>query len=345
MTDTALADRESMILSCVVESYVKTAVPVGSRNLAKAFGLGISPATIRNVMNDLEELGYLCQPHVSAGRIPTDKGYRFFVDSLMSLQMPRKRDRDKILENLDEKFSEINEILGAASRVLGKISSQLGVVLEPRFNQGVFQKMELVSVSGSRVLAVISIQSGLVRTITMEIASDVSDEQLSDASRLINERLCGLSLREVKEQIDSRLADVTVESNSLIRLVLESSEKLFNFDCAESVYLGGASNFVSKPEFSAPADVARMLDLLDSRESFVHQFDRELPAEVSVSIGQENAESVFRGCSVVTSPYRVGNVTGMLGVVGPTRMQYGRIIPLVGFMGDALTRRIGFIWS
>ncbi len=198
MTATALTERENLILNCVVESYVTNAIPVGSRTLAKKYDLGISPATIRNVMNDLEDLGYLSQPHVSAGRIPTDKGYRFYVDSLMLLKSLARRDRNLIEKGLLKVSVDVTDILASASQVLGKISTQLGVVLEPRFYQGVFEKMELVSVSGNRILAVISIKSGLVKTIMMEIKSEVSSEQLHEAYQIINQLLSGLSLWEVK---------------------------------------------------------------------------------------------------------------------------------------------------
>lgn len=347
LVDAVLTDRQSTILYHIVETYVKTAKPVGSRNLAKKYSLGISAATIRNVMNDLEEMGLLCQPHVSAGRIPTDKGYRFYVNGLMSLQVLGNMERRMILENLHLHSSvDVNEILQAASRVLGRISSQLGVVLEPRFYQGVFQKMELVSVSENRVLAVLSIKSGLVKTIMMEIESGVSDDQLHETAWLINERLSGLSLLEVKETIDQRLNDVTVPQNRLLRLILDSSDRLFSFD-QDGLHMDGAQNIVANPEFSEVAEVARILSLIESKESFVSKFDSVPPENerISVRIGAENQEDLFRGCSVVTARYTIGNVQGALGVVGPTRMQYSRIIPLVDYVGEILTRTFHEKWS
>ncbi len=338
MTATALTERESLILNCLVESYVANATPVGSRHLAKKYDLGISPATIRNVMNDLEDLGYLSQPHVSAGRIPTDNGYRFYVDSLMMIRSLAKRDRNLIEKNLLKVSVDVTDILASASQVLGKISTQLGVVLEPRFYQGVFEKMELVSVSGNRVLAVISIKSGLVKTIMMEIESEFSGEQLHEASQIIKERLSGLSLKEVKETIDERLAGVSARNDRLIRLIVESSNKLFNFENQKELHLGGTHNIVANPEFLDQEYASKILQLLESKQSILHLLSDKQAAKVSISIGDENQENGFPGFSVITTRYYIGNVTGTLGVVGPTRMQYDKIVPLVDFMGKVLTR-------
>jgi len=338
MTAIALTERESLILNSLVESYVTNAAPVGSRTLSKKHDLGISPATIRNVMNDLEDLGYLSQPHVSAGRIPTDKGYRFYVDSLMRIKTLAKRDRNLIEKNLLKISVDVTDILASASQVLGKISTQLGVVLEPRFYQGVFEKMELVSVSGNRILAVISIKSGLVKTIMMEIESEVSGEQLHEASQIINERLSGLSLKEVKETIDKRLAGVATRNDRLIRLIVESSNKLFNFENQKELHLGGTHNIVTNPEFLDQKYASRILQLLESKQSILHLLSDKQTEEVSISIGDENQEDGFTGFGVITTRYYVGNVSGTLGVVGPTRMQYAEIVPLVDFMGKILTQ-------
>lgn len=341
MRDRVLTDRENKILSCVVESYVQTATPVGSRNLASKYGLNVSPATIRNVMNDLEELGFLCQPHVSAGRIPTDKGYRFYVNGLMSLRKPNKREKQLIFDDLQKFATDLNDILAAASRVLGRISTQLGVVLEPRFYQGVFRKMELVSVSEKRIMAVISIESGLVKTIMMEMESDVSRDMLEQTSWIINERLSGLSLSEVKETIDKRLSDVALGDPGLLNLILASSARLFDFATYDGLHFSGAQNIMIHPEFSERAEFSRVLGLMESKETILHKFtqaDCAADQKVYVRIGRENAEDLFHNWSVVSTRYHIGNVTGSLGVVGPTRMHYARIIPLVDYVGGVLTQ-------
>lgn len=335
-----LTERERLILNSIVESYIQTANPVGSRYLAKKYKLNISSATIRNVMMDLEDMGYLIQPHTSAGRIPTDKGYRFYVDSLMSVRSLAFSERRIILDNLRRVSVDVDEILHTSSQVLGKISSQLGVVLAPRFYQGIFQKMELVSISENKILVVISIRSGLVKTIMMEIKSGVSRDQLNETSRIINERLSGLSLKEIKETIDKRMSGISYSEEGLIRFVVESSNKLFNFEENKDLHLCGTQNIMANPEFSDQEHIAKMLELIESKQIILHLFDKNEEDKISISIGEENKEDLFKNCSIITTSYHIGNITGSLGVVGPTRMQYAKIVSLVDYMGKALTQML-----
>jgi heat-inducible transcriptional repressor len=338
MTRHGLKARELRILECVVEAYVMTAVPVGSRYLVKKYNLGISPATVRNVMNDLEEMGYLTQPHVSAGRIPSDKGYRYYVDSLMPVRALSVNERSLIEEALNSVSDDVDEVLEVSSRVLSEISSQLGVVLEPQFYRGIFNKMELVSLSEQRLLVVLSIRSGLVKTITMEVKSAVSREQLDETSRIINERLHGLSLLEVKCSIDERLSGVEGHNEALVRCIVESSDRLFSFIREKDLHLSGTSNIISEPEFANRSYAERVLELIGSREGIIQYFSSSENEGISVGIGCENATHLLDGCSLISTQYFVGEVSGRLGVLGPTRMPYRRIIPIVSYMGDVLTR-------
>jgi heat-inducible transcriptional repressor len=334
-----LTERDKLILSCIVESYVKNAKPVGSRYLAKKYNLDISPATIRNVMTDLEEMGYLSQPHTSAGRIPTDKGYRFYVNTLMSIESLGLNEKRIILENLRKVSADVDEILHTSSQVLGKISSQLGIVLAPRFYQGIFQKMELVPISENKILVVISIKAGLVKTIMMEIESGISEYQLDETAWIINERLSGLSLKEIKDTIDKRMAGVTFGDVNLIRLIIESSNKLFQFNQYRDLHLGGAQNIMTIPEFSDQEHLSKLLELIESRQIILHLFDKDEEFDkISISIGEENKEELFSNCSVIATSYHIGNISGTLGVVGPTRMHYAKIVSLVDYMGKALTQ-------
>jgi heat-inducible transcriptional repressor len=341
MSEPALTAREKLILNCVVESYVQRAKPVGSRYLVKKYDLDISPATVRNVMTDLEEMGYVQQPHTSAGRIPTDKGYRFYVDSLKFVQSLARNERRIILDNLRKVSIDVDEILHTSSQVLGRISSQLGVVLAPRFYQGIFQKMELVPISEKKILVVISINSGLVKTIMMEIESEVSREQLNETSWIINERLAGLSLKEIKETIDRRMYDVSGGEERIINLIVESSNRLFNFEQYSDLHLGGARNIMANPEFSDHEHLSKILELIESKQIILHLFDeKDEEDKISISIGEENREELFRNCSIITTSYHIGNLTGTLGVVGPTRMHYAKIISLVDYMGKAVSQML-----
>lgn len=341
----ALSERERTILRYIVESYVQNATPVGSRFLVKKFNLGLSPATIRNVMNDLEDMGYLSQPHVSAGRVPTDKGYRYYVDSLLSSGAVNTFERKLILHQLRAVSPDVDEILEVSSQVLGQISSQLGIVLEPSFYKGIFRKMELVSISESKILAVITIESGLVKTIMMEIKSQVSRDQLHETSQVINERLSGLSLKVVKESIDERLKDTSVSNPLLMRTVVKFADRLFAVEHQIDLHLGGALNIISNPEFSDAQRASKILELIDSKENISNYLSQAESENVTIKIGHENQDDLLAECSVISTKYYMGNVSGTLGVVGPTRMQYSKIIPLVGFMAETLTKKLCSVWS
>ncbi len=327
-----------MVLNSIVENFVDSAVPVGSRTLAKKYKMSISSATIRNTMMDLEELGYVTHPHTSAGRQPTDKGYRYYVDSLAAIGQIDEKEKKAILEHIREVSQEVEAILDAASQMLARISFQLGVVLSPRFYQGVFDKMEIVQVADTKLLLVISIKGGLVKTIMMEIHRQVSRETIEDTTRIINERLHGLTLDGIKASIDKRLRDVDGAESALVKLIVESADKLFDFDSRRNFHFGGARNIMSKPEFSNHENLSKILNILESKEMIIHIFGQEDQSErLSITIGHENKDELLTHCTLITSSYHVGNISGTLGVLGPTRMQYPKTIALVDYIANVLT--------
>ncbi|NIR71345.1 heat-inducible transcription repressor HrcA [candidate division KSB1 bacterium] len=327
-----------MILNCIVDSYVSNAKPVGSRYLSKKYRVGVSPATIRNVMNDLEDRGYLKQPHVSAGRVPTDHGYRLYVDSIMGIPTLSKRERQVIADNLRVASEEEDEIFGTSSRVLSKISSQLAIVLEPRFDQGVFQKMELISMADRKVLVVIMIKSGFVRTVMLELDSDVNSDSLSKSCWFVNERLSGLSIREILDSVEERLSGDSIAHNQVVQTIVNSSRKLFNFKDENYLHFGGMNYLLSNPEFSNREYALKILQLIESKQALLNYLDEISDDKISIRIGKENEDDMFRDYSIVSVRYHRGNVSGTLGVVGPTRMRYARMMSLVDYMGKYLTQ-------
>jgi len=331
-----LTERENQILGHIVESYIDTAIPVGSRFLAKRYDLGISAATIRNVMNDLEERGYLSQPHVSAGRLPTDKGYRFYVDAL-AVPALNPSEQQFISANINYEVA-LPELFETSSQILGKISSQLGVVLEPKLYKAIFQKMELVPISEKRIMAVISIKSGFVKTIILEVESELSRQQLESTSWFINERLSGLSLEEIKNSIDKRLQEE--KDNMVVDLIIHSSYKIFKLEDPKNLHLCGTHNIMSNPEFSDRELAVKILEVIESKQEILNHFEQVDDDKVSIKIGRENKEHHLQTCSIISVKYQSGNVYGTLGVVGPTRMQYTKIIALVEYMKRVLTHSL-----
>lgn len=222
-----LTERERTILRYIIYNFIQTAKPVGSRYLAKRYSLGLSPATIRNTMADLEYFGYIDHPHTSAGRIPTDKGYRVYVDSLMEVEQLTEEEKQEITHTL-KTSADTEEMLRESSRLLGKISNQLSIVSAPHLSSGVFEKLELITISSAKIMAVISIKFGLVKTIMMEVHSEIPREKLETISRILNERLSGLTLQQIRDTFADRVKDMTHEETGLIRLFINLKNKLFD---------------------------------------------------------------------------------------------------------------------
>jgi len=331
-----------MVLNSVVEDFIRHAVPVGSRMTAKKFGMTLSPATIRNVMGDLEEKGLLRHPHTSAGRMPTDRGYRLYVDALMNVEELSEQEKRQVLHQLARVSREVDSILEAASQTLARISEQLGVVLSPRFYQGIFEKIELVPIADKRVLMVLSIQSGLVQTIMLKMEAEVSREVLEKTAAIVNERLHGLSLMEIKHTLDSRIRDLGAEVNpEFVRWVARSAVPIIDQVEHRSLHFGGTNNLMRQPEFSNHEKLSEFLDLLESKNMVIQLFDQpEYANELTIAIGEENREELIKYCSLITASYHMGSVSGTLGVLGPTRMRYAKVVALVDFMAKVLTQAL-----
>lgn len=337
-----LSGREERILQSIVDSFIQTAEPVGSRTIAQKYKLGLSPATIRNTVMDLEEWGFVWQPYTSAGRIPTDKGYRYYVDSLMRVERLSPVEKDTIREKVEVGLGEAGQVLEQATRVLADASRQLGVVVPPRFYQGIFKRLDLVRLSEDRVLLVLTIRAGLVRTMVAEIDPNVLDQALDETAQVINERLSGLSLGEIKSSLDERLDNLGLGDPRVVQVFKDSVDHLFDFREFEQLHLGGTKNILSQPEFTDRQKLRSLMEVLEERQGMLQVLNQVGQGEgVTVTIGSENPYRKMRFCSLVASTYWVGNVTGTLGVIGPTRMRYGRLVSLVDYMAQLLTSILG----
>jgi heat-inducible transcriptional repressor len=335
-----LTEREKTVLRYVVRDFIETATPVGSRYISRRHeqDLGLSSASIRNVMSDLEYLGYIDHPHTSAGRVPTDAGYRFYLDSLMELEKLSRKDQRSIRDNLDA-ADETDRMLKEVSRLLGKISRQLCVITPPSLHSGVFEKLELVALSGNRVMIIISITSGLVRTIMMEASSEIPREKLDDLARFLNERLSGLSLLEIRGSFAERVREVQNEDTGLIRLFIESVDKLFTPPRIDKLHIGGAQDIVEQPEFVNAEDFRSVIELINNEEMIIHILEKHgvPPEQVKVTIGQENQDEKLRPYSVITVGYAAGGAVGSIGMIGPRRMPYYRVIPLLDYVARTVS--------
>ncbi len=343
-----LSDREREILRLVVRSFVETAGPVGSRFLARKYPLNLSAASIRNTMSDLEELGYLDHPYTSAGRVPTEMGYRKFVDELMGNADLSMAEKQMLRAELERLMGDTHEMLEEGSRLLGRLSNLLGVALSPRLATGVLERLEVVKLSSTRIMFIISVRGGLVKTIIAEIDSDLRRETLDRVIPLLNERLAGLTLEEIRKTAASRIRDLEASSDGVVRLVMRESANLFSEHAdRRTLRYSGAQNMLALPEFQEPADLRNMIEIMEDQELVVHLLEdqnaSEEPAEgrAFITIGSENVDGKAKKYSVVSARYRLGDTMGTIGVIGPTRMDYARVVTLVESMANLLSSASG----
>ncbi|MFK7846489.1 MAG: heat-inducible transcriptional repressor HrcA [Rhodothermales bacterium] len=338
-----LSVREGEILRLVVRSFIDTAGPIGSRFLAKRFHVGLSAASIRNTMSDLEERGLLDHPYTSAGRIPTELGYRAFVDQLMQPERLSADDQAYLQSTLEGFDDQPEVLLKECSRILGRLSNLLGVVLSPKLMNGILERLELVPLSSSRIMFVISLEGGLVKTVILELHTTLGRRDLDDVVTLLNSRLAGLSIDEIRKTYANRMRDVQDEPTGVVKLVLKSSNDIFSDQENGRVSYAGAQNIVAQPEFlEQPKDLKNLVKLLENENFIVELLESETlvkPGHVNIRIGSEISAGKVDQYSIVTARYRLGNTEGTIGVIGPKRMNYSHVFSLVEGMSTLLTGR------
>ena len=342
MAENLLTERQKSILEAVVLDFVKSAKPVGSRQISKNYPLEVSSATIRNTMADLEDMGYLTHPHTSAGRLPSDKGYRLYVDTLMQYSTLSPEERKAILLQVDPDAQDIQEILKQTSHVLGQLSDELGIVLAPKFYRGALEKLELVELSSDNLLVVIHIKSGIIKTVVIEVTHQIPRDRMDDVARILNERLAGLTLKEVKQTIDKRLRDIQEDGDEIIDILVDKADMVFNFADRVDVHISGAKNILRQPEMQDPEKITRFMDLVEQNELLLHIFDDtdEWEDELNITIGSEHKRAEISEYSVVASTYRYGELRGTLAILGPTRMPYHKVASLVQLTADIISDKL-----
>jgi heat-inducible transcriptional repressor len=334
MAFSELTERERQVLEAVIQAYVATAEPAGSRVLSRRFDLGVSPATIRNTMSDLEEKGFLYHPHTSAGRIPTDKAYRVYVDSLMRLESVSEQQRSQLAAQISAGGSAIEAILRCAAQSLGVITQELGIALGPRLDRAVLQRLELVRVASERILMVITLAGGSVRTIFVEVPGSIADEALVEVTIVLNERLAGLTLDQVRTSLGARLRDVPGSANAtaLLNIFVQEGEQVFAraAEPIDNVVLGQASVLADQPEFATGERMRQLIELTERRQELATLLQARSGASgLSITIGNEHGAVGLEAFTVVTAEYQAGALSGVIGVIGPTRMPYHKVVALV----------------
>lgn len=334
MSMVSLEERKQKILQAIIHHYISTGKPVGSKVLALNYNFDLSPATIRNIMADLEEIGYLTHPHTSAGRVPTDQGYRFYVDRLIQIQKLAYEEARLIQREYETHRREVEKIMQQTSRMLSLLSHYTGFVLPPLLKVTSFKRIELIFLERKKFLALLITDADLVKHRIIELPEEITPELLQRASRFYNDELTGLTLGEIKRFIADEINKNRIPDLKLLNFILRITKRIFDFENEEAVYLESTSKIFSRPDFNDYEKIKLVFEIIEGRETFSRLLYNKIKENgVKVLIGKENPCKQMQECSLVTSTYKVGsNSIGVLGIIGPKRMEYSKMIALVNFI-------------
>ncbi len=347
-----LEERKRKVLQFVIHEYIRTSNPVGSNAISTVSSLGLSPATIRNVLSELEREECITHPHTSAGRIPTDKGYRRYVDSLVDLQRLAIQEQTRIQSEYETRIREIEDLLLQTSKILSSLSHYSGFVVAPKWERHIFSHMDLIPVSSHRFLCAMISESGLAKHFIITTRTELPRESLRKIVRMINESFHGFTLQEVKLQITSRLENLQEEWKDILSMAKEIGQEIRRFSDAENeLYLEGAGNILSLPDFTNPHDFQNLFKMVEEKhilselvgsdwdEVKTKPLAKGTPSKnksrsrVKVRIGSENKNRALQNLSVISSTYQLSDKTvGVLGIIGPKRMEYSKMISLVDYV-------------
>ena len=340
-SDSMPSDRARQILRALVEQYIRDGQPVGSRTLARASGLNLSPATIRNVMADLEGLGFVVSPHTSAGRIPTARGYRVFVDTLVKLQPLAVAEISRLQNQLVEDASgDAKTVAAAASSALSALTSLAGVVMLPRQKNVTLRQIEFLALSNHRVLAILVVNDSEVQNRILSMDRDYSESELRRAANYLNDKFTGRELREIRALIIDDLRTTRETMNQMMIYAVSIAQRALDLEVERSeLVMSGETRLMEFQELSDLDKLRHLFDAFNQQREILNLLDRSIAAQgVHIYIGEESGYRILDECSVVAAPYRVNDeIVGVLGVIGPTRMAYERVIPIV----DITARLLG----
>ena len=335
-----LGPRDCEILEETIRSYIFSGEPVSSRSVAKTWGGALSAATIRNVMADLEDLGYLAQPHTSAGRVPTRAGYHFYIDSLMRSRGVPLRDRRQIEETLSAVLPDADHLMASASHLLSEMTQQIGIVITPTLGETVLRSVSFVNLSDSKVLCVVVSASGFVDNKVIETEKPVRREELIRISNYLTDTFAGLTLRQIRDRLLKLMAEERATMDRLLANAVDFARQALLDSDRPDVLVEGTAALLSRPELNDIERVRRLLETFADKAELVSVLSHLIDGPgVRVVIGNDSDLTSGLDFSLVATPYGVGeHQMGTVGIFGPSRMEYQRVIPLVNYFGERLSR-------
>ena len=327
------SDRARFLLKILIQKFIRDGQPVGSRTLSRDANVDLSPATIRNVMSDLEDLGLIAAPHTSAGRIPTAQGYRMFVDTLIRYKQPRDIEIQELQKSLSERAGNPDALLGSVSNMLSNITSLAGVVTVPRSQQAVLRQIEFLPISDNRVLAILVINDREVQNRILHTEQPHTTEELQRAANYINENYVGKDLMEIREGLIRDLDETRDSMNQAMHDIISVAESAMQgaAKTEDDLVLAGEANLMDFAELSDIETLRKLFDAFSRKRFMLKLLDKSINASgVQIFIGRESGYQILNDLSVVTAPYHVDDENvGVLGVIGPKRMAYDRVVPIV----------------
>jgi heat-inducible transcriptional repressor len=349
MNGEPLTEREHLVLDAVIRTFVETAEPAGSRTVARRFKLGVSPATVRNTMSDLEDKGYLSHPHTSAGRVPTDRAYRFYVDTLLGQPRLTSAERRSIRRELQAAGdqSAVEQLIRHAAQVLGLLTQELGIAIAPHLDEAVLERLEVIPLTEGKVLLVLALSAAGVRTVYVDVPATIPSTTLASVAAVLNERLAGLTLGEIRTSLPDRLRDSAPtgdpSASELLNVFLQSADEWFGQPAsAGSLHLGHASVLADQPEFHSGERLRSLIELTERQDLLKQTLGGRIGSQaLQITIGAEHGDPALAGFTMVTSEYRVRNLKGVIGVIGPTRMPYERVIAFVETTSSLVSEFLG----
>ena len=320
-----LNDRENLILKTTIEDFISSGVPISSQKLYQRYFHSISPATIRNTLAALEKKGLLKHMHTSSGRLPTDSGYRYYVDTLIQDNTSMIDEYDNVSNSLSAVADNLEDLLQATALMLGKISRLFGVVVVSHQQRSILTDIELVQMASDRIMVVLALKSGFIRSVVLNLDLAIKDSVLEIINQELKDRLLGLSLDEIQDSILDRMRETDVYDHEIVQVLIQNSDKHFVISGDKLIYTSSFSQLLDYPEFHEIEKLQTLMALFNE-ESLEGYFDKYLIADSeNILIGKEMGDSNFTGCSIVTNPFGNANIRGQMAILGPTRLPYEEI--------------------
>jgi len=338
-----LDERKLTILKAIIDDYIDTAEPVGSRTIARKHVLGLSSATIRNEMADLEDMGYLEQPHTSAGRVPSDKGYRLYVDKLMQMRQLDLEDIEAVSKALDTKINELGQLIKQASVIMSRITKYTSIAMSPQMDQSTLKAVQVVPIENGKALIVVVTNTGLVKNTIIRINENIAPDTVIRVSNIVNERLSGLTVEQINLPIIRELEFMIGLSHEIVLPILNGiAECIGQIDTSE-VYTEGTNNIFNYPEYQDITKAKEFFDVLEEKDIVqkILKFAVNDPCEIIIKIGSENSLPEIKDFTLVTTTYSFGDkVIGSIGVIGPTRMEYSRVVSSMNYIKNKMNKEL-----